>query len=123
MGRTITANATRNKYFLLEEKQHLRKSQRLAAKNKAGEGVNEQTPAVCFGPRQRKVKKSQTGEDGLCAVSQCPGAAEPRKPGTQVTEELWVTARWRKGAFNAQKCRIIKAELYKSVRFCPMLHK
>lgn len=51
---------------------------------------------MCSGPRQRKVTKSQAGEDGLCAVGQRPGAAEPRKPGAQVTEELRVTTRWRK---------------------------
>lgn len=45
-------------------------------------------PAVCFGPGQRKVRKSQSGDGGLHAVGQSPGAAEPRKPGAHVTEEL-----------------------------------
>lgn len=55
------------------------------------------TPAERFGPGERKVKKSQTSEDGLGAVGQRPGAAEPREPGTQVTEELRVRTRWIQG--------------------------
>lgn len=45
---------------------------------------------MCFGPGQRKIRKSQSGDGGLHAVGQSPGAAEPRKPGAHVTEELEV---------------------------------
>lgn len=50
--------------------------------------MNKLRPAVCLGPWQGKVKKSQTGDGGLHAVGQSPGAAVPREPGAQMAEEL-----------------------------------
>ena len=49
---------------------------------------DELRPAVCFGPREGVVKKSQAGDGGLHAVGQSPGAAEPREPRAQMAEEL-----------------------------------
>ncbi len=49
---------------------------------------NEPRPAVRFGPREGEVRQSQTGEGGLHAVGQSPGAAVPREPRAQVAEKL-----------------------------------
>lgn len=49
-----------------------------------------------FGPRKGKVDESQAGEGGLHAVGQGPGAAVPREPRAQVTEELQATRAQRR---------------------------
>lgn len=48
-------------------------------------------PAVCFGLSEGEVEQSQTGEGGLHAVGQSPGAAVPREPWAQMAEELETT--------------------------------
>lgn len=40
-------------------------------------GKDVRRPAVCFGPWEGKVEQSQTGDGGLHAVGQSPGAAVP----------------------------------------------
>lgn len=49
-------------------------------KNEKREGCDEPRPAACAGPGEGEVKKSQTGDGGLHAVGQSPGAAVPREP-------------------------------------------
>lgn len=40
-------------------------------------GKDVRRPAVCFGAWEGKVEQSQTGDGGLHAVGQSPGAAVP----------------------------------------------
>lgn len=44
---------------------------------------------MCFGVREREVKKSQAGDGGLHAVGQSSGTAVPREPRAQIAEELY----------------------------------
>lgn len=52
------------------------------------ERCDESRPVVRVGPREGEVKQSQTGDGGLHAVGQSPGAAVPREPRAQMAEEL-----------------------------------
>lgn len=65
--------------------------------------ANSYSPAVSFGPRQREVKQSQTGEGGLSGVRQSPGAAEPGEPGAQVAKELKTST----GSFQVHECWMV----------------
>lgn len=58
---------------------------------------NTLRPVVCFGSRQWEVRQSQTGDGGLHAVGQSPGAAVPWEPRAHMAEELETKTRrgWR----------------------------
>ena len=109
VGRTITASATRIKYFELKWQEHTFYLFIHFTFSQHNLNWNQETleirkhylmlhiiiygqPVVCFGSWEWVVVESQNCEHSLCGIGQGPCATIPGEPGTELTEILKTNA-------------------------------